>query len=114
MAAAVVRRRGHMCSLRNLFSRLRDEPSRCYRRARQKAHSPRFQKGLCMRRLAAILTLSACASLAFAEEPPQPAATEESDIPAAEERDPELVKLESSLRFKTGDVVVGDNLATLH
>lgn len=60
-------------------------------------------------RLAALLSLTACTSLAFAEEPPPPEASTED-----EERAPELVKLESSLRYKTGDVVVGDDLATLH
>jgi len=63
-----------------------------------------------MRRLVALLTLAACSSLAYAEEPPQPEAAEA----PGEERDPELVALESALRFKTGDVVVGDDLATLH
>jgi uncharacterized membrane-anchored protein len=103
-----------MCSLRNLFSLCAPGLAGVTVVLAKKGHSPLLQKGPCMRRLAAILTLSACASLAYAEEPAQPAATEESDTPAPEERDPELVKLESSLSFKTGDVVVGDNLATLH
>src|SRR5688572_25884359 len=65
-----------------------------------------------MRRLAVVLTLSACTTFAHAEEPAAPEAANAAE--AAEERDPELVKLESSLRFKTGDVVVGNDLATLH
>lgn len=77
-------------------------------------------------RLAALLGLGVCAvhtvvSTAQAEEAAAgagaeaaaAAAAEQAPTPPAEEKDPELVKLESSLQYKSGNVVVGDDLATL-
>lgn len=72
-----------------------------------------------MRAAAALLSLALALTLApnasQADEPgaPPEAAGEGAAEAAESEQDGELAKLEASFQYKSGDVVVGDNLATL-